>query len=707
MKKCSNCGFEPLNEEANCSNCDELLVDQSEETLIIKEKNDDIHWSDLKAVPIGKVMEQLEQLHEEISDTAVSVEIKSSKEQELDTMVETSTTQAEPVTATTQSTTFEDNPILSAYLRAHKEGRQIEAQAEIEELIRQQAQQPTSEAIGSEKEQTEIEPIGATPKLANEEEKIETGQEVEELPKATEKLNPISDVEDTVELYVEVVPEIKKEVESAAELSIIATASEAESEIASPNGTTIEEDEIVEEQPRSTVATPLEEVAAVSLVKEETVVEESVEQVAEHLVTEDATKKPVEPVVVPKPSVDQQSDDTQPPVFETQVKQAVKQRKHKRKLIYAASAIAVIGLGAGIYYTHEQASAQAEKKKQEDSAKEVQQMKQQLLSFYTDSTQQFVKSAVAIATIDKLVKDLPSYANTADYQLVKKIATDIQTKQQQTLALNQQFTKEILVDGVVQTDAHVKNINTATFAPRNDSSVFAKVYNQAVAQGEKEVATAKTAQTTTDTLRLSLNNGTLPATVTQANYEEATQQINQVVDPALKTTLLQEMEPVKVALAKRTAEEQAKAAQAKAEQERAAQQKATADNRNQLVAKIQANTTYNEATQLLSPATPTNKANRPIIDSRQSDLADATNAAWNWGNGMYDFVINRSIAKGYIVAGGFYLERVRIENGEGYYNLYALTNDSAILKNLGPSALPMYIATINAKTGYFKGNGSN
>lgn len=707
MKKCPNCGFEPLNEEGNCPNCEELLVNQSEEAVIIKEKNDDIHWSDLKSVPLGKVMEQLQ---EELSDTAMSDETKLSEEQEPDITVEASTTQAEQVTATTQSTTFEDNPILAAYLRAHKEGRQIEAQAEIEELIRQQAQQPIPEAIESkEEEQTEMEPVVATVELVDEEEQIETEQEVEEAPQTTEELELASNSEDTIELPVEVAPEIKKAVESITEeLSIAAVASEKASEITSSSVPPIKKEEPGEELPHATDTTPLEEVATVSLAQEASVVEELESPAADSLTTVDATKQAIESVEVEsKPSTAQHLEDAQPPVFETQVKQAVKQRKHKRKLIYAASAIAVIGLGSGIYYTHEQASAQAEKKKQEDSAKEVQQMNQQLRSFYTDSTQQFVKSAVAIATIDKLVKDLPNYADTADYQLVKKIATDIQTKQKQTLALNQQFTKDILVDGVVQSDAHVKNINTATFTPRNDSSVFAKIYNQAVAQGEKEVATAKTAQTTTDTLRLSLNNGTLPATVTQANYEEANQQINQVADSTLKTALLQEMEPVKVALAKRTAEEQAKAAQAKAEQERVAQQKATADNRNQLVAKIQANTTYNEATQLLSPATPTNKANRPIIDSRQSDLADATNAAWNWGNGMYDFVINRSIAKGYIVAGGFYLERVRIENGEGYYNLYALTNDSAILKNLGPAALPMYIATINAKTGYFKGNGSN
>ena len=50
---------------------------------------------------------------------------------------------------------------------------------------------------------------------------------------------------------------------------------------------------------------------------------------------------------------------------------------------------------------------------------------------------------------------------------------------------------------------------------------------------------------------------------------------------------------------------------------------------------------------------------------------------------------------------------VTIENGEGYYNLFATNTKSSLLKGISEKALPYYIVTINCKTGYFRGNGND
>lgn len=45
-------------------------------------------------------------------------------------------------------------------------------------------------------------------------------------------------------------------------------------------------------------------------------------------------------------------------------------------------------------------------------------------------------------------------------------------------------------------------------------------------------------------------------------------------------------------------------------------------------------------------------------------------------------------------------------NGEGYYNLYATNNQSKLLEGTTEKNVHMYLVTINAKTGWFKGNAS-
>lgn len=73
-------------------------------------------------------------------------------------------------------------------------------------------------------------------------------------------------------------------------------------------------------------------------------------------------------------------------------------------------------------------------------------------------------------------------------------------------------------------------------------------------------------------------------------------------------------------------------------------------------------------------------------------VADTSNPAWTWGDGILDKVISTSHSRGYFSGDNFILEPVNIINGNGYYNLY----------------LPdgTYLFSINCKTGYFVGNGS-
>ena len=73
-------------------------------------------------------------------------------------------------------------------------------------------------------------------------------------------------------------------------------------------------------------------------------------------------------------------------------------------------------------------------------------------------------------------------------------------------------------------------------------------------------------------------------------------------------------------------------------------------------------------------------------------VADTSNPAWTWANGVLDKIIATSHSRGYFSGDNFILEPVNIINGSGYYNMY----------------LPdgTYLFSINCKTGYYVGNGS-
>lgn len=80
------------------------------------------------------------------------------------------------------------------------------------------------------------------------------------------------------------------------------------------------------------------------------------------------------------------------------------------------------------------------------------------------------------------------------------------------------------------------------------------------------------------------------------------------------------------------------------------------------------------------------------VPYNETMLADANNSAWIFTPGVMENIIAVSRSRGYITGDNFILERVNIINGNGYYNMFR------------PDGT--YLFSINAKTGYFVGNGS-
>ncbi|WP_313629264.1 cell division site-positioning protein MapZ family protein [Enterococcus italicus] len=548
---------------------------------------------------------------------------------------------------------FEDNPILATYLRGHKEGTQVEALKKIEELVKEK----------------------------------ETAEKETDSPTSLD-----DDPKDAIIMSKEDAEEYQEDLE--AEETIVEPDEEADEEITNEDASepTLPTVEVESDSQQVEVDETAELEAPAESTVEETVVDQNAvakneQPIAEHQASEPETEG---------------------------TRQSLQKKKHPKRKWYALAAVLAVGITGGAYYNHVQAVAQAEKEQEAKEKAQLASITSEITELFTDEQQQFLKDTTTATQISNLDDRLSSLKKVAGYKDIKQELADAQEKLTQVEALNEKFTSPILVNGEIQTDAHVKNVDTATFSKLTGNSTFEETYNKAVTVAEKEIANAKSVMANVTHLTDQLSNGTVADTVNQTSYDDVKNQLTTLYDEDLKAKLQTQITPVQTALTKRAAAEKAareKAAAEQAAQEQAAKQKVAEEQAAQtqatLLAKIAANTTYSESTQILSTNTVTNKENRPIIDSRKSDLANSSSSAWNWGAGMYDFVINRAIAKGYIVQNGFYLERVRIENGEGYYNLYAMNNESSLMKTISAKALPMYIATINAKTGYFKGNGSN
>lgn len=78
------------------------------------------------------------------------------------------------------------------------------------------------------------------------------------------------------------------------------------------------------------------------------------------------------------------------------------------------------------------------------------------------------------------------------------------------------------------------------------------------------------------------------------------------------------------------------------------------------------------------------------VPYNQSAIDDVHNEAWVFNPGILENIINIARERGHISGNEYYLEKVNIINGRGYYNLFRTDGT--------------YLFSINCKTGYFVGN---
>lgn len=666
IKKCPHCEFEPIQDQLICPNCGVELNDtileklENEETMqpVIEEMNDNIDWSNYEDVPLGSVMEHFNDTieddsnHKELEITAENDEsvlegtLSTVAEAEVTKEAETVDKESLFVEKTTTEDELSDNPILAAYIRRHREGlSEEELLAVIEE--NQSDEKGTPKVLDDELEESEVstESKEKTTTEAQEEQIVAPTEEVVVLEKVAESIGETKELPDSQTNEEQATVESASEIDKA--LSLI----------------TKHEEKLVEENPT--------------------------EQVISESVTQEVSEAPSE-AQLPPVSVDEPTGEQ--PVATKSTKQVLlPSKKNRKKMVYTLTAVSlVIAASGGWMYYDNQQKAEAARQEQLRIESEITKAKAQLLDFYLTEDQTFIKPDKTLAQLKDQQKSLEKYRSEAAYAEIDPIMQDLYLKLTNIESLNSYFTAPILVGDQLVKEVHIKDESPIVIDNLSGDDAFAKLFNEALQLGKIELQKVTSAKLAVDDISNFYQDEQLSDNLTRQAFDAAKNQVDNLFEIATKETLQEKLAPIEAALIAREAREEAAriAAEQKAEADRIAE-----ENRQAAMQQAQ-----NVGSEILSPNTPTNGNNQPIIRSRQSDIDDVNNPAWAWAPGVYDRVVNTLISRGNIQAGAFYVVPVRIENGEGYYHLYAT--------NKNTSGTDTYMVTINAKTGYFKGNGS-
>ncbi|MBU5364456.1 zinc ribbon domain-containing protein [Enterococcus devriesei] len=345
-------------------------------------------------------------------------------------------------------------------------------------------------------------------------------------------------------------------------------------------------------------------------------------------------------------------------------------KKNRKKLYITLAAVAVLGIGGGYYYHHEkevEAQRIATVKKEN---KAIDTIEQDLASFYTDGQQTFLAADKVNENTDQLADEIAQYKGHKRYDTVKKEYDELVAKQKAQQSVDQLFTSAAINGDKLADKPLLKAAEPVDLTINTGDTQFNTLMNQAIANAKDQYAKIETAKQKADVL---LKDGNVIDSVNRDQYNAANDAVKAVANQALVQTQKDELAKVDQTLKdkeKKAADE--KAAAEKAAQEKAEQEKAT-QNQN----------------------------------TSSSQAGDTSSDAYAWAPGVKEKVIQTCISRGYIVEGGYRLEPVKVENGEGYYNLYATSNRASLTKGYTDADLPMYLVTINCKTGWFKGNGPN
>lgn len=362
-------------------------------------------------------------------------------------------------------------------------------------------------------------------------------------------------------------------------------------------------------------------------------------------------------------------------------------KKNYKKMSIILAAVVVLAGGTWYAYSQTQKTNTAGTQVSETQEKVAEQTEKELKGYFTDDKQLFIKPEMVSVNPESIKENLDKLKDDAQYKELEALYQKVTEKQAAITQVNDLFTEPI-IDGAKLADANLKADKKIDLAKREEKDEFDQLINQATEQATEQYDQLQKAKIAIDVF---YKNNELTAALTRDTYASAKAEVDKVKSESLRNPLNDVLVKANTAL---TNAETTAAAQQQAAVQAAAQNNETNQTASDSTSAGQTATTNGQQpdANTFSAANADGVYTDPVYSVNPSDVADMSNPAWTWSPGVQEKVIATCIERGYIVAGGYTLQPARIINGEGYYNLYGSDGQ--------------YLVTINAKTGWFKGNAS-
>lgn len=357
-------------------------------------------------------------------------------------------------------------------------------------------------------------------------------------------------------------------------------------------------------------------------------------------------------------------------------------------------AAVLLMLGGGYGYTKYQENDAADKQVQLE--KKVVLAETHLDQFYLNEEKVFLSEKFDSTKLADVSKEIAAIDDEKSQKELDKQLETLTKKSEKLAEANNLFQEPIIKgDKLVEKPvikADLTKIPTALSAPADD---FEKLYNKALSLGKKQLDDNKATKAIME--KLVDKNGKPKKGLSKADYEQGRKLVASLTNKDLKAKYNKQLDVVEKNI--KATEKTESEKQEKANQEAANQQAAATDN-NQTNAGGSGSVNHGA-----NSDNGTLVKDGIVIHGRTP--GSTTEGDWSWAPGVQENFINTAIARGYVTAGGYELRSKEIINGEAYYELYATRRNTGITQEFSESQLPIYIVTVNAKTGSFRGGAAN
>ena len=354
-------------------------------------------------------------------------------------------------------------------------------------------------------------------------------------------------------------------------------------------------------------------------------------------------------------------------------------KKNYKKPMLIIGAVLVLG-GASWFFYHQLEKGTIDStevsKERNNLDKET---KENLQGYFTNQDQEFLKPAMVSVSLATIKENLEKLKDNSDYKTMVETYNKVESKQKIVTEVNQLFETPI-VAGDKLNDVAIASDEEITVKKLSGTNKFDLLINQGIDQANSQYNQLQNAK---KAIAVFYQHNEITNSLTQETFDVAKNEVNQVKSEKLKAPLVKILTEASQKLTNQ------KQASSDSISEISQKSNTVVDDGNQTQA-VQSNG-YSDTNGFTGPNSQ-GVYTEPVYTVNPADVADATNPAWVWASGIQEKVLATCVERGYITAGNYSLQPARIVNGEGYYNLYGGQNQ--------------YLVTINAQTGWFKGNAS-